>query len=73
MKDSFKMYQELREAAERDVKMRIFGWAMTDAPGSMLLEDVRLIVAEMVTAINHHTLQVYDTMLAARTDGGDDA
>lgn len=66
MKDSFKMYQELREAAERDVKMRVFGWAMTDAPDTMSIDDVRVITAQMVTAVNHHTRQVYDAMLAAR-------
>lgn len=70
MTDSFKAYQDLREAAERDVKMRIFGWAMTDAPDSMTLDDVRVITAEMVKAVNHHTRIVYDAMLAARKETG---
>ena len=69
--DTFKMYQELRAKAEKDARVAVFEWALSDGPDNMTVEQVKVVAQIAVYSVNHHTRQVYDMMHAAARSGGE--
>lgn len=59
-------YQYLRAAAEKDVKERVFYWAMNEAPDALTIAQIRKIKDDMVHAVNHHTRQVFELRRASK-------
>ena len=71
--DTFKRYQELRAKAERDARVAVFEWALSEGPDSMTVEQVKVVSQVAVHCVNHHTRQVYDMMLASFQKNGGEA
>ena len=63
--DTFARYQELRAKAEREARVAVFEWALSEGPDNMTVEQVKVVAQVAVCSVNHHTRQVYDMMQAA--------